>query len=463
MAGNAAILLLGALVWGHSNEPNKAAAEEALAAQPYMEALQKQVASLLLPGESILETATETIEKSLDDTTSSWDGYAKPEKETEQKSVRSRVVLRNAGSGQQRTITCKPQKPEDEPEITHPGMPKPEDGSAYKISSKDVQTQIKNARPDTFYIDPQDYKKLGLLVGVGTVKIGTQKTYRSINLIVPTPGQNTGCGPKFTASWWDKGLRGWLVTELPKQAEAIQVSFNYITMNYVPEFPGKSELTVSPMFSTRKGNIETLDVGVLNTQKLQCGAALKEFKKTYTVPEGATHFTIRPGFSGKDKGSLTIYNIKITTGKPDVSTPEKPPIPGGDETVEGNAALESEVFALVNAERASAGFHPLVENQDLIRAARYHAQDMSEDGYFDHDSYDRKDGNLVRVSDPFTRIGRFYSQPSAENIAKGQTKAKQVMTDWMNSPGHRKNILSPTSKTLGVGMVDNHWVQNFGY
>jgi uncharacterized protein YkwD len=51
---------------------------------------------------------------------------------------------------------------------------------------------------------------------------------------------------------------------------------------------------------------------------------------------------------------------------------------------------------------------------------------------------------------------------AAENIALGQTSAQQVVSDWMNSPGHRRNILDPNLKDLGVGYFNGYWTQNFG-
>jgi hypothetical protein len=73
--------------------------------------------------------------------------------------------------------------------------------------------------------------------------------------------------------------------------------------------------------------------------------------------------------------------------------------------------------------------------------------------------YSRK---LVFVCDTFTRIAQFDPAPSAENIAKGQQSAQEVVEAWLKSPGHRKNILAPHSTRLGVGKVGSVWVQNFG-
>ena len=53
--------------------------------------------------------------------------------------------------------------------------------------------------------------------------------------------------------------------------------------------------------------------------------------------------------------------------------------------------------------------------------------------------------------------------PRGENIALGQRSAEQVMGDWMDSDGHRRNILSSNSNEIGMGFLDNRWVQNFGF
>ncbi|MFV0415497.1 MAG: CAP domain-containing protein [Chthoniobacterales bacterium] len=123
---------------------------------------------------------------------------------------------------------------------------------------------------------------------------------------------------------------------------------------------------------------------------------------------------------------------------------------------------ELEVFRLVNQERAKKKRPPLVWDESLARAARYHAADMAKDGYFKHASFDRKNGKLVRVERTFERIARFAKNPRAENIAVGQISPRQVMAGWMKSRSHRNNILSPFSTRIGVAFVKGYWVQDFG-
>ncbi len=134
-----------------------------------------------------------------------------------------------------------------------------------------------------------------------------------------------------------------------------------------------------------------------------------------------------------------------------------------------NAAYEQEVLDLVNAYRADESLPPLKRVTALDDAARYHATDLGQDNYFDHDSYDRVGGNLVKVCGVFTRISNYYPDVSAENIAAGYFSPQSVMNGWMNSSGHRANILSTYNQTIGIGFntignSDYHyyWVQDFG-
>ena len=114
------------------------------------------------------------------------------------------------------------------------------------------------------------------------------------------------------------------------------------------------------------------------------------------------------------------------------------------------------VFRLVNEARIDAGLQPYAWDVDLAVSAQLHAQDMVDNDYFDHASLDGRS-----FSDRAKEAG-YDAFPSGENIARGQQDAEQVMDSWMNSPGHRNNILSDGSNEIGVGLVDTTWVQVFG-
>jgi uncharacterized protein YkwD len=133
-----------------------------------------------------------------------------------------------------------------------------------------------------------------------------------------------------------------------------------------------------------------------------------------------------------------------------------------------NAAFEQQVIDLVNQERTSRGLNPLKRSDGLTNAARYQAADMSQDNYFSHDTFDRVGGNLVKKCGPWERIANYYSGANGENAAAGYTSPQAVMNAWMNSSGHRSNILNPGTVSIGVGFYQGsgdyryYWVQDFG-
>ncbi|MGP3976488.1 sigma-70 family RNA polymerase sigma factor [Streptomyces sp. 8N114] len=116
-----------------------------------------------------------------------------------------------------------------------------------------------------------------------------------------------------------------------------------------------------------------------------------------------------------------------------------------------------QVLALVNTERTKAGCRPLKLDDRLTRAAQLHSEDMSANHYFNHTSQDGRS-----FSDRAKAQG--YQSPGGENIARGQSSPKDVMSAWMNSEGHRANILNCNLTTMGLGLVedDRTWTQLFG-
>ena len=134
----------------------------------------------------------------------------------------------------------------------------------------------------------------------------------------------------------------------------------------------------------------------------------------------------------------------------------------GEATAEEVKTTEQakQVLKLVNQERAKYGLKPLVISSKLTNVATIKAQDMADKGYFDHTS--------PTYGSPFDMLRHFGVQYSAagENIAAGQKDAKEVMDSWMNSSGHRANILKAEYEQIGIGYVTGgkwgtYWVQLF--
>lgn len=135
--------------------------------------------------------------------------------------------------------------------------------------------------------------------------------------------------------------------------------------------------------------------------------------------------------------------------------PSKKPSPSPTD-----ASARSEVLALVNQERAKVGCSPLSTSAPLTSLAQNFSEDMAARGFFDHTD---PDGDT-----PWDRAAQAGVQGlAAENIARGQADAQAVMEGWMNSEGHRANILNCDYKTIGIGVHEGSggpwWVQNFGF
>ena len=132
--------------------------------------------------------------------------------------------------------------------------------------------------------------------------------------------------------------------------------------------------------------------------------------------------------------------------------------PSSSKAPTGNAALEAAVLTLVNKERAKAGCKALTSDSKLVLAARRHSQFMADTGKHAHDG--------IGDGTPQDRIEKagYAWRGWGENIAWGYTSAASVMDGWMNSPGHKANILNCSYTEIGVG-VDRggvNWTQDFG-
>jgi uncharacterized YkwD family protein len=119
--------------------------------------------------------------------------------------------------------------------------------------------------------------------------------------------------------------------------------------------------------------------------------------------------------------------------------------------------MAQQVITLTNNERKKAGLQPLQPDASLSKVAQTKTNDMEAKHYFSHTS--------PTYGSPFDMMRDFgvTYRSAGENIAMGQTTAQQVVTAWMNSEGHRKNILSPSFTNIGVGFTSNgnYWSQMF--
>ncbi|MFJ7327769.1 sigma-70 family RNA polymerase sigma factor [Streptomyces cyaneofuscatus] len=145
---------------------------------------------------------------------------------------------------------------------------------------------------------------------------------------------------------------------------------------------------------------------------------------------------------------------------PSTAAPAPKPPPPPAPAPAPPASEGGQVLQIVNTERAKEGCGPVTSNDLLATAAQRHSADMASKDYFSHTSPDGTD-----PGDRITAAGYRWST-YGENIAKGQRTPADVMQAWMDSPGHRANILNCSFKEMGIGKVDSGggpvWTQKFG-
>ena len=173
---------------------------------------------------------------------------------------------------------------------------------------------------------------------------------------------------------------------------------------------------------------------------------------THTVSKGDTMWKLAVKYQ---VGTSEIIEANPQISNPNLIYPGQVlTIPQLDASVR---SFEQEVIRLVNEQRVKNGLNPLTENWELSRVARYKSQDMVDNRYFSHTS--------PTYGSPFQMIRDFgiSFRRAGENIAYGQRTPQAVVNAWMNSSGHRANILNASYTQIGVGYVanGNYWTQMF--
>ncbi|MER5767481.1 CAP domain-containing protein [Streptomyces sp. NPDC001985] len=182
-------------------------------------------------------------------------------------------------------------------------------------------------------------------------------------------------------------------------------------------------------------------------------APARETTAPRTRPSAAAKPPVRERERTPDRSAERTTPATRTPAPPPSSAPAPPSTPS-------ESGVEAEVLALVNEERAKVGCAPVRFDASLARLAGDFSGDMAARGFFSHTD---PDGDT-----PWDRAEQAgVANLGGENIARGQADAGAVMNSWMNSEGHRANILNCDYKTLGVGvhMGDGGpwWTQNFGF
>jgi uncharacterized YkwD family protein/spore coat assembly protein SafA len=172
---------------------------------------------------------------------------------------------------------------------------------------------------------------------------------------------------------------------------------------------------------------------------------------TYIVQKGDSLWKIAVKYQ---IGVQEIIESNPQFTNPDLIYPnQKVYVPNIDST----KSVEQQVLNIVNQERSKQGLPALKMDWELQRVARVKSCDMAQRGYFSHTS--------PTYGSPFDMMKKYgiSYRTAGENIAKGQRTPAEVMQSWMNSQGHRQNILKRDFTHLGVGYCQqgNHWTQMF--
>ncbi|MFL8711533.1 CAP domain-containing protein [Clostridioides sp. GD02377] len=174
--------------------------------------------------------------------------------------------------------------------------------------------------------------------------------------------------------------------------------------------------------------------------------------------------TDKPEDNNNSESNKPEDNNSGSTNKPEDnnnSESNKPEDNNNSGSTNGDfSAYQKEVVDLVNIERSKAGLNPLTLDSSVSNVATKKSQDMIDNNYFSH--------NSPTYGSPFDMLKKFgiSYKTAGENIAMGQKTPKEVVNAWMNSEGHRKNILNPNFSKIGVGVAQKsggslYWTQIF--
>lgn len=160
-------------------------------------------------------------------------------------------------------------------------------------------------------------------------------------------------------------------------------------------------------------------------------------------------------------GFLVILGLSPLMATGASAAPAPTPKSAAQESMVVERALERRVLALTNRERVAHGCAPLRDRYALRRSSRIHTVRMAR-----HETMSHQLPGEPRFTSRITRAGYRSWTLVAENVARGFDSAEGVVQAWMESPGHRRNILNCRLRDLGVGVVSSGgqlwWTQNFG-
>ena len=201
----------------------------------------------------------------------------------------------------------------------------------------------------------------------------------------------------------------------------------------------RGELTVSTMWEDTKDSVQDIDIEEIGDRMKSTANRVQFFFSSLMDDESSIQFQEMPRHESTEQGKNKKPEIKLTEA--DIQE------------------FEYEVLELANEERKAQGLEPLEFSVEVSEVARAKSHDMADSNYFDHQS--------PNYGSPFEMMQTFGVdyRAAGENIAMGQRSPEEVMNGWMNSEGHRKNIMHDQFTHLGVGYVEKngttYWTQMF--
>lgn len=211
-------------------------------------------------------------------------------------------------------------------------------------------------------------------------------------------------------------------------------------------------LLVTPLVGNADAAAGTPDVPAKNqtkqSQKSNCFIWMKD-KYNYKFPQWN---------KAPQNPSTEVPNQEQEKPQQPNPTPSEKPTGNEEQQTTGElSAFEQKVVELTNQERSKNGLPALKIDTELSKVAREKSNDMQKNNYFDH--------NSPTYGSPFDMMKQFgiSYRAAGENIAMGQRSPEEVVKGWMDSPGHRENILSKNFTHIGVGYAENgnYWTQMF--
>ena len=175
-------------------------------------------------------------------------------------------------------------------------------------------------------------------------------------------------------------------------------------------------------------------------------------------PSSGAPTTSAPPTSSTTAPPSSTPSVPPSSSEAPHAPPPADPPPANPDPPPAGGSERDQVVQYVNWARQERGCGPVQVDSRLTAAAQGHSADMSNRDYFSHTTPEG-----VTFDQRIRNAG--YPSPGAENIARGARSAEDVMAMWMESDGHRANILNCDLNAIGVGLDTDgwYWTQNFGW